>query len=65
MDTKPTTIEELMKNVAIGCHAVIETKIDNCTTQCANYLNDKFDGPDCNGCTLNPFYMNNFVQKEQ
>ncbi len=31
--------------------------------QCGNYIDDTFMNVNCRGCTLNPFYMNCFIQK--
>lgn len=39
-------------------------KITNCQEKCANYIDDTFANVNCTGCTMNPFYMNCFIEKQ-
>jgi hypothetical protein len=39
----------------------LKPKID--CNQCGNYIDETYMNVNCIGCTLNPFYMNCFIQK--
>ena len=39
-------------------------KTENCK-DCGNYIDDTFMNANCNGCSMNPFYINCFVRKRR
>ena len=57
MDQTQQPLEALLREI------LIESKASDCEKDCANYIDNEFNSLNCNGCTLNPFYMNNFVLK--
>lgn len=60
LTVKKMTLEEVITE--LGYDIEINAQVIDCTS-CGNYINDKFEGPNCNGCAKNPFYMNCFTAK--